>query len=73
MKEKLLKFLENIFGESHKVSENEYIFYCPFCNHYKKKLQLNTLNLFKPSFLLYFLKGDFVEPAFFFLLNTYSG
>lgn len=42
---KLLTFIESLLGTSQKKSGNDYAFHCPFCNHYKKKLEvdLNTL------------------------------
>ena len=39
--------LKEIFGE-YKKSGNEYIFFCPNCNHHKKKLSINIdKNCFK--------------------------
>jgi len=37
----LLKFFENFLGKSYSLKkQGEYIFTCPFCKHYKKKLQI---------------------------------
>jgi DNA primase len=37
----LLGALENILGKGSKKSGSNYAFYCPFCNHKKKKLEIN--------------------------------
>jgi len=39
----LLNSLESILGPSHKKSKDNYAFHCPFCNHYKPKLEINLL------------------------------
>ena len=39
----LLNSLERILGPSHKKSRDNYAFHCPFCNHYKPKLEINLL------------------------------
>ena len=47
MRSKKLQILSDIFGQYYK-SKNEYLFKCPFCKHYKKKLSINLdLNVFK--------------------------
>lgn len=37
--------LQDIFGEPYKARD-ELLFYCPFCNHYKKKLSINISKSF---------------------------
>jgi DNA primase len=37
----LLGGLENILGKGTKKARNNYAFHCPFCNHKKKKLEIN--------------------------------
>ena len=37
----LLLFLEEHLGESTRVNNTDVSFYCPFCNHHKKKLQIH--------------------------------
>ena len=37
----LLRILENVLGNGKKLRNNEVAFHCPFCNHYKPKLQVN--------------------------------
>jgi transcription elongation factor Elf1 len=37
----LLRILENVLGTGKTLRNNEVAFYCPFCNHYKQKLQVN--------------------------------
>lgn len=41
---KLLTVLESVLGSHEKTSKTNVLFYCPFCNHYKRKLvvQLDT-------------------------------
>lgn len=41
MEQKLLQFLSNIYGTYKKLNNGEVAFHCPFCNHRKKKLQIN--------------------------------
>lgn len=43
IKNNLIKLLENTLNSKGKLLKNneEIVFYCPFCNHYKKKLQIN--------------------------------
>lgn len=36
----LLSGLETILGKSHKKARDNYAFHCPFCNHYKPKLEV---------------------------------
>ena len=45
--QELLSFITKLLGRPHIHRNNEYAFNCPFCNHHKKKLQLNleTYNL----------------------------
>ena len=46
MNNELLSLLIEVIGnKGHKVrKQNEHIFFCPFCNHYKPKLQVNLVN-----------------------------
>ena len=37
----VLSILESILGHSRQTGEDNYAFYCPFCKHYKKKLEVN--------------------------------
>jgi len=37
----LLRILENVLGGGKKLRNSEVAFHCPFCNHYKPKLQVN--------------------------------
>ena len=37
----LLTILENVFGKSYQLKNGENAFYCPFCHHHKKKMQVN--------------------------------
>ena len=37
----LLRIIENVLGTGRKLRNNEVAFHCPFCNHYKPKLQVN--------------------------------
>ena len=37
----LLRILENVLGGGKKLRNSEIAFHCPFCNHYKPKLQVN--------------------------------
>lgn len=39
--EKLLYYLESFLGEGVPTSKDNYSFYCPFCNHRKRKLEVN--------------------------------
>jgi len=39
----LLSGIENILGKGHKKSKDNYAFHCPFCNHQKRKLEINLL------------------------------
>jgi len=42
-----LKILKNVLG-SYRASAEEYLFYCPYCKHHKKKLSINIeKNFFK--------------------------
>ncbi len=36
----LIQLLESILGKA-SINKSEAVFYCPFCNHYKKKLNIN--------------------------------
>jgi DNA primase len=40
----LLELLEQIFGNGYKLKNGEIAFHCKFCNHHKKKLQINLEN-----------------------------
>jgi DNA primase len=40
----LIKLLEKVLNKSYQMKNGEYTFYCPFCNHHKKKLQINIEN-----------------------------
>ena len=46
MLQNLLYLLDRVIrSKSHKLrKENEYIWFCPFCNHYKPKLQINLVS-----------------------------
>ena len=35
---KLIQLVESLLGSGKKQSKGEWLFYCPACNHYKKKL-----------------------------------
>ena len=37
----ILSILESILGHSRQTGEDNYAFFCPYCKHYKKKLELN--------------------------------
>ena len=37
----LLTILEKVFGKSYQLKNGENAFYCPFCHHHKKKMQVN--------------------------------
>ena len=41
MGERLLSLLESILGKSKKTSGDNYSFYSPFVDHYKRKLEIN--------------------------------
>ena len=44
---KKLQILAEIFGEYYR-SNDEYLFSCPFCKHYKRKLSINiSKNIYK--------------------------
>ena len=38
----LVTVLEKVLNKSYQMKNGEHAFYCPFCNHHKKKLQINT-------------------------------
>ena len=38
----LVTLLEKVLNKSYQMKNGEHAFYCPFCNHHKKKLQINT-------------------------------
>ena len=38
---KLVTILEKVLNKSYQLKNGENAFYCPFCNHHKKKLQVN--------------------------------
>jgi len=40
----LVPLLEMVLGESVEKNKNNYAFTCPFCHHYKKKLEVNIRN-----------------------------
>ena len=40
-KNSILVLIEKLFGRSNRLRNEEYAFYCTFCNHHKKKLQVN--------------------------------
>ena len=45
--EEKLRIIKEILGD-YRVSSNEFLFYCPFCNHHKKKMSVNFgLNAWK--------------------------
>ena len=37
----LLTILEKVMGKSYQLKNGESAFYCPFCHHHKKKMQVN--------------------------------
>ena len=37
----ILSIIGSILGNSKQTGDNNYAFFCPYCNHYKKKLELN--------------------------------
>ena len=41
-KNKVITALTNVLGSGLTLKGNELAFYCPFCNHHKQKLQVNT-------------------------------
>ena len=41
-KYELVTLLEKVLNKSYQMKNGEQAFYCPFCNHHKKKLQINT-------------------------------
>ena len=41
-KYELVKLLEKVLMKSYQMKNGEHTFHCPFCNHHKKKLQINT-------------------------------
>ena len=43
----LITLLEKVLNKSYQMKNGEHAFYCPFCNHHKKKLQilLNHLSI----------------------------
>jgi len=41
-KYELVKLLEKVLMKSYQMKNGEHAFHCPFCNHHKKKLQINT-------------------------------
>ena len=38
----LITLLEKVLYKSYQMKNGEHAFHCPFCNHHKKKLQVNT-------------------------------
>ena len=42
----IIALVEKLIGRSNRLRNEEYAFHCPFCNHHKKKLQIN-LNSFR--------------------------
>ena len=41
-KYELVTLLEKVLMKSYEMKNGEHAFHCPFCNHHKKKLQVNT-------------------------------
>lgn len=39
---RLLQLIESVVGKGVKKSKTNYAFHCPFCNHYKRKLEIDT-------------------------------
>ena len=37
----LVTLLEKVLNKSYQMKNGEHAFHCPFCNHHKKKLQIN--------------------------------
>ena len=42
----IIALVEKLIGRSNRLRNEEYAFHCTFCNHHKKKLQIN-LNSFR--------------------------
>ena len=42
----IIALIEKLMGRSNRLRNEEYAFHCTFCNHHKKKLQVN-LNSFR--------------------------
>ena len=40
----LVTLLEKVLMKSYQMKNGEHAFHCPFCNHHKKKLQVNIDN-----------------------------
>ena len=40
----LITLLERVLGNGYKLKNGEIAFHCKFCNHHKKKLQINLEN-----------------------------
>ena len=40
-KNSIIVLIEKLLGRSNRLRNEEYAFYCTFCNHHKKKLQVN--------------------------------
>ena len=38
----LVTLLEKVLNKSYQMKNGEHAFHCPFCNHHKKKLQINA-------------------------------
>ena len=39
--QELIILLEKVLNKSYQMKNGEHAFYCPFCHHHKKKLQIN--------------------------------
>ena len=42
--EQVLELLQQVLGNGYKLKNGEIAFHCKFCNHHKKKLQINLEN-----------------------------
>jgi DNA primase len=43
-KQKVISILDDVLGVGSTLKSNERVHYCPFCNHHKKKLNINVEN-----------------------------
>lgn len=42
MQNKILRFVVSLLGDSHRTSGDNHSFYCPICNHRKRKLEVDV-------------------------------
>ena len=52
-KYELVTLLEKVLMKSYQMKNGEHAFHCPFCNHHKKKLQVNCETGETPKFFLH--------------------